>query len=92
MVARKTIWQLPKKTHKYIKAVLTLSLTGRTKLLFLFMQLNFHNTLQCWEISLANVQENRTEVAFKVLEFPKAKAETGLDPRSRNTPAIILHH
>lgn len=46
------------------------------------MQLNFHNTLQCREISLAYVQENRTELAFKVLEFPKGRAEKGLGPEA----------
>lgn len=93
MVARKTIRRLPRKTHKFLKAVLTLNLIGRAKLLFLFMQFNFHNTLQCWEIRLANVQENRrTELAFKTSIFPKGRANKGLDPRGRNTPAEILHH
>lgn len=56
------------------------------------MQLNFHNALQCWEISLANVQENRrAEPTFKVLQFPEGKAEKGLDPRGRNSPASTLH-
>lgn len=64
MVARESIGQLPRKTHKFIKAVLTLSHTGRTELLFLFMQLNFHNTLQCWEISLADVQEEKSRASF----------------------------
>lgn len=79
MVARKTIWQLPKITHKFIKVEMTLSFIGRTKLLFLFMQLNFHNTLQCWKISLAYDQESRTELAFT--EFPKDRAKKGLDLR-----------
>lgn len=56
------------------------------------MQLNFHNALQCWEISLAKVQENRsTEPIFKVLQFPEDKAKEGLDPRDRKSPVRTLH-
>ena len=85
----------PRKAHKFTKAVVTLNpiLIGRTKLLFLFMQVNFHNTLQCWEISLANVQENRRpELAFKILEFPKGRKDKVLDARGRNSTAEMLLH
>ena len=85
----------PRKAHKFTKAVVTLNpiLIGRTKLLFLFMQVNFHNTLQCWEISLANVQENkRPELAFKILEFPKGRKDKVLDARGRNSTAEMLLH
>lgn len=57
------------------------------------MQVNFHNTLQCWEISLANVQENRRpELAFKILEFPKGRKDKVLDARGRNSTAEMLLH
>lgn len=70
MVARKSVWYLPKKTHKFIKAVLTLSHIGRTKLLLFFMQLNFHNTLQCQEISLADGQEEKNRSSFYGIQNP----------------------
>ena len=95
---RKLFGSCPRKPHKFTKAVLTLNLIliGRTKLLFLFMQVNFHNTLQCWEISLANVQENRTpELAFKILEFPKGRKDRVLDARGQKYPrrnaASLMH-
>lgn len=31
-------------------------------------------------------KKRRTELAFKVLEFPKGRAEKGRDPRGRITP------
>lgn len=91
----KLFGSFPRKPRKFTKAVLTLNfiLIGRTKLLFLFIQFNFHNTLQCWEISLANVQVNRRpELAFKILELPKGRKDKMLDPRDRNAPEEMLHH
>jgi hypothetical protein len=96
MVDRKIIRQLPKKPHKFIKAVLTPSLTGRTNLFS--YNLTFINTLQCWEISLANSQINtRLELAFMVLEFPKGGAEKGLETKglicsSKNIASLKCSH
>lgn len=92
---RKTFWQLPKKAHKFTKAVVNLKpYINRTKYYLLSCRLTSITLFQCWANGAwQNVQKTEgLSYIFKILEFPKGRKDKVLDARGRNSAAEMLLH